>query len=228
MTVDERELNKFAQLASQWWDPKGQLKTLHHINPIRLEFISQHVSISDKRVLDLGCGGGILSEGMTKQGAQVVGIDREDNAIGVAREHAKNSGLNIDYQAMAIEDYDGGDFDVITCMEMLEHVPDPEHIIEQCAKRLKPQGWCFLSTLNRTVKAYSLAILGAEYLLNLLPRQTHDYQKFIKPSELARLLRQQGLELVALKGMAYNPLSQVASLCDDVSVNYLMAARRVD
>lgn len=227
MNVDQQELNKFAILAQQWWDIDGDLKTLHDINPARLQFIKSFCDLSEKSVLDVGCGGGILTEAMAREAHQVDGIDREESVIAVAKQHAVASKLTIAYRVEAIEQQTQV-YDVVTCMEMLEHVPDPALIIESCARAVKPGGWCFLSTINRSVKAYVTAILAAEYLLRILPRQTHDYKKFIKPSELAKSLRQHGLNLVAIKGLNYNPLSRGASLSHDVDVNYLVATQKLD
>lgn len=224
-TIDLQEVNKFAQLATQWWDLHGPLKTLHDINPIRLSFILSHGDLNDKRVLDVGCGGGILCEAMAKAGAYVTGIDAECDAIGAAQAHAQAQQLEINYQCMPVEEYEGELFDVVTCMEMLEHVQQPELVLEHCRRLLKPGGLLFLSTINRTAKAYASAIIAAEYVLRLLPRQTHDYTKFIKPSELSAIGRKLGLSLVEMKGMAYNPFTHDASLSDDVAVNYLMVLR---
>lgn len=222
-SIDPQEIAKFAHIAEEWWDKNGALKTLHDINPVRLEFIKHYLDIRGKRVLDVGCGGGILSESMAASGAQVTGIDAELSVIISARRHAEKQHLLIDYQCVAIEEYDAPAFDAITCMEMLEHVPEPGLVIEHCARLLKPGGFLLLSTINRTWKAFATAIVGAEYVLGLLPRQTHDYNKFIKPGELAALVRENGLDLSGLRGMAYNPLNRSASLQDSVAVNYLMS-----
>lgn len=224
-TIDKQELDKFAQHSAQWWDTEGPLKTLHDINSTRLDFISQHVKLSDIRVLDVGCGGGILCESMARRGAEVIGIDAEAEAIKAAKEHAQNNGLTVRYLCTPIEDYEDNAFDVITCMEMLEHVHRPEQVLHHCRRLLKPDGLLFLSTINRTPKAYASAIIAAEYVLNLLPKQTHDYEKFIKPSELAAMTRSYGFELIDLKGLHYNPIARTCALGDDVSVNYLMALR---
>jgi 2-polyprenyl-6-hydroxyphenyl methylase/3-demethylubiquinone-9 3-methyltransferase len=225
-TINSQEINKFAQHAKLWWDTEGPLKTLHDINGTRLDYISQHVSLTHTHVLDVGCGGGILCEAMAKVGAQVTGIDAESEAIRVAQDHAKNHDVNIDYFCTAVEAYEGPLFDVITCMEMLEHVQNPELVFNHCRRLLKPEGLLFVSTINRTIKAYASAIVAAEYLLNLLPRQTHDYNKFIKPSELLSMARSFGFQLVDMKGMDYNPFLRHASLGCDVKVNYLLALRR--
>ncbi|KTD35283.1 3-demethylubiquinone-9 3-methyltransferase [Legionella moravica] len=224
-TIDKQELDKFAQHAAQWWDTEGPLKTLHDINSTRLDFISQHVKLNDIRVLDVGCGGGILCESMARRGADVIGIDAEAEAIKAAEEHARNNGLSVRYLCTPIEDYEDNAFDVITCMEMLEHVHRPEQVLHHCRRLLKPDGLLFLSTINRTPKAYASAIIAAEYVLNLLPKQTHDYDKFIKPSELAAMTRSYGFDLIDLKGLHYNPIARTCALAADVSVNYLMALR---
>ena len=224
-TIDAQEVSKFAEHANHWWDPQGPLKTLHDINPLRLEFIAKYVDWQDLHILDVGCGGGLLSEGMALRGAHVIGIDVESEALETARAHAIMSNLKIDYLCEPIELYSAPKFDAITCLEMLEHVADPNLVIQHCARQLKPGGYLFLSTLNRTPKAYVTAIVAAEYIFSLLPRQTHDYKKFIKPSELAAFVRAAGLEVVDLQGMFYNPLTRIASLWSDVAVNYLMVAR---
>ncbi|MGQ3891032.1 bifunctional 2-polyprenyl-6-hydroxyphenol methylase/3-demethylubiquinol 3-O-methyltransferase UbiG [Legionella sp. CNM-4043-24] len=222
-SIDPQEIAKFAQIANEWWDTNGALKTLHDINPARLDFIRQYVDLRDKRVLDVGCGGGILSESMAACGAEVSGIDAEQSVIDCAIAHARETYPAINYQCVSLEDYQAEPFDAITCMEMLEHVPDPALVIEHCVRLLKPGGFLLLSTINRTWMAYATAIVGAEYLLGLLPRQTHDYNKFIKPGELAAQARRFGLDVVGLRGMSYNPLSRSASLQESVAVNYLMS-----
>jgi len=221
-TIDNQEVNKFNQHAKYWWDIKGPLKTLHDINNVRLEFIDKHLSLNNASILDVGCGGGVLAEGMAKLGAKVTGIDASNEAIQVAKEHAAQNHLTIDYECLPIEDYEHPGFDAITCMEMLEHVQNPEVVIEHCKRLLKPGGFLFLSTISRTLKAYASAILAAEYILGILPKQTHEYSKFIKPSELASMGRDVGLLIMDMKGLSYNPISRTASLCDDVSVNYLL------
>ncbi|MGQ3888264.1 bifunctional 2-polyprenyl-6-hydroxyphenol methylase/3-demethylubiquinol 3-O-methyltransferase UbiG [Legionella sp. CNM-1927-20] len=226
-SINELEVAKFAKLSTQWWDIEGDLKTLHDINPTRLAFIKSYTKLAEQTILDLGCGGGILSEALAREGALVTGIDAEHQAIEAAKEHANLNHLNINYVCMPIEDYEATPFDIITCMEMLEHVSDPHWVIKQCARLLKPGGLLFLSTINRTFKAYAAAIIAAEYLLGLLPKQTHDYDKFIKPAELAAMLRTEGFEVITLKGMTYNPLSRMASLQKSVSINYLMYCRKV-
>jgi len=222
-TIDTQEVNKFAQHAKQWWDMQGQLKTLHDINPTRVDFIMQHINLASLNVLDVGCGGGILCEAMAKYGAKVTGIDAECEAIEVAKAHAQKKQLSIDYYCTPVEAYERTGFDVITCMELLEHVQKPELVLQHCQRLLKPNGFLFVSTINRTLKAYASAIIAAEYVLKLLPRQTHDYNKFIKPSELLAMARSFDLKLVDMKGMNYNPILGTASLSSDVKVNYLLA-----
>lgn len=221
-TVDSQEIAKFAQHAAHWWDKEGPLKTLHDINPARLEFINQYCDSAHSTILDVGCGGGILCEAMAAQGAKVTGLDVEKEAIEAAKAHAKLSQLSINYVCSPLEDYDGQMFDVITCMEMLEHVQEPQLVINNCARLLKSGGYLFLSTINRTLKAYATVIVAAEYLLGLLPRQTHDFEKFIKPSELAAMTRAAGLEFLGGAGMSYNPLNHTARLQESVDVNYLI------
>jgi 2-polyprenyl-6-hydroxyphenyl methylase/3-demethylubiquinone-9 3-methyltransferase len=221
-TIDIQEVSKFDQHAKYWWDIKGPLRTLHDINAVRLEFIAKHMPLNNATILDVGCGGGILAEGMAKLGAQVTAIDASSAAIQVAKGHAEQNCLMIDYECMPIEEYEHHGFDAITCMEMLEHVQNPEVVIEHCKRLLKPGGLLFLSTISRTLKAYTSAIIGAEYILGLLPRQTHEYSKFIKPSELAAMGRAINLQVVDLKGLNYNPFLKTASLVDDVSINYLL------
>lgn len=222
-TVDPQELAKFAELAKQWWDVNGPLKTLHDINPTRLGFIQRYTDLNGLRVLDVGCGGGILSEAMAQQGAEVTGLDAEDASIETARQHAQDGHVAVHYICSPIEEYEGAPFDAITCMEMLEHVNHPEEVIRHCARLLKPGGYLFLSTINRTLKAYAAAIVAAEYLLKLLPRQTHDYNKFIKPGELAAMARRAGLDVVGLTGMDYNPFTRRSQCQDSVEVNYLLS-----
>ncbi|HTT07778.1 MAG TPA: bifunctional 2-polyprenyl-6-hydroxyphenol methylase/3-demethylubiquinol 3-O-methyltransferase UbiG [Gammaproteobacteria bacterium] len=227
--VDTGEIDKFAALSPGWWDDNGPFKTLHAINPVRLRFIEQHCPLAGKKVLDVGCGGGILSETMARAGAAVTGLDAAESAIAAAGTHATQSGLRIDYRCALLENVTNeyaGQFDVISCMELLEHVPDPARLVADCASVLRPGGWAFFSTLNRTARAYFLAVLGGEYLLNLLPHGTHDYRKFIRPSELARWARANHLELKALAGQDYNPFSNTAALSHDVGINYLAACVR--
>tara|TARA_R110001583_G_scaffold31978_4_gene109191 strand:- start:175141 stop:175845 length:705 start_codon:yes stop_codon:yes gene_type:complete len=229
LNADPAELQKFSDLAHRWWDPASEFKPLHEINPLRLNWIDDIASLAGKDVLDIGCGGGILSEGMASLGAAVTGIDLSEKALGVARLHLFESGQKVDYRLVSAEAFaeeSPARFDVVTCMEMLEHVPDPASTIGACAKLVKPGGHVFFSTLNRNLKAYALAIIGAEYLLKLLPRGTHEYAKFIKPSELSRYSRNAGLNPQTLTGMNYNPLTKVYSLGRDTDVNYLLHTRR--
>ena len=228
INVDPLELEKFSQLAHRWWDPGSEFKPLHEINPLRLDYIDRLADIKDKTVLDVGCGGGILSESMAVRGAKVTGIDLGDKALKVARLHLLETGQQVEYRKIAVETLateQPHHYDVVTCMEMLEHVPDPASIVTACARLVKPGGWVFFSTLNRNPKSYLFAIIGAEYMLNLLPRGTHEYTKFIKPSELARMARAAGLGTGEITGMTYNPLTKVYALEPDSSVNYIMAFR---
>lgn len=226
---DPKEIEKFSQLAHMWWDASGPCKPLHDINPLRMGFVNEHTELKDKQVLDLGCGGGILSETLTKAGAHVTAIDLSEEAITAAKQHARESNLPIDYRVESVEALAKSNpqsFDVITCMEMLEHVPDPAAILKSCVTLLKPDGDLFLSTLNRSLKSYVQAILGAEYLLRLLPVGTHDYAKFIKPSELANWLRTEQLDIKAIQNLDYNPLSKEYRLTTHQNpVNYLVHAR---
>ena len=222
---DAAELNKFSELAHKWWDKTSEFKPLHEINPLRLNYIDNVASLKDKTVLDVGCGGGILSESMAEKGAKVTGIDLGEKALKVAQLHSLDSGVTVDYQLIAAEqlaEQQPASFDVVTCLEMLEHVPDPASVVAACAKLVKPGGHVFFSTINRNPKAYLFAVIGAEYVLNMLPRGTHDYAKFIKPSELASWMRSADLSLVGQTGMSYNPLTKHYWLDSDVSVNYLM------
>lgn len=229
--VDAAEVAKFEALASRWWDPQSEFKPLHDINPLRLDFIDARSGLAGKCVLDVGCGGGILSESMAHRGAKVTGIDLGEAPLGVARLHAEESGVEIDYRNISVEalaDEQPGQFDIITCMEMLEHVPDPASVIRACSQLVRPGGYVFFSTLNRTPKSYAFAILGAEYVLRLLPRGTHDYAKFIRPSEMAAWSRTSGLEVREQTGLTYNPLTRRYRLVvNDVSVNYMMYCRKV-
>jgi len=227
--ADPIELEKFSQLAHKWWDPNSEFKPLHDINPLRLGYIDRHAGLSGKAVLDVGCGGGILSESMASLGAIVTGIDLSDKALQVAKLHLLESNNKVSYRKISVEDLateQRAYYDVVTCLEMLEHVPDPRSVISACAKLVKPGGWVFFSTLNRNPKSYLFAVIGAEYVLNLLPRGTHDYAKFIKPSELAQSCRNAGLTLVELIGMSYNPLTNIYSLGKDTDVNYIISCRR--
>lgn len=226
--VSAQELDKFSHLANDWWDPNGPCRPLHAINPARLQFISDRCDLNSTQVLDIGCGGGILTEALARRGALVTGIDANVDLIEVARSHALDHKLNIHYESTLAENFatdHSKQFDVITCMELLEHVPDPNSLIQACAALLKPGGHCFFSTLNRTLKAYCLAIVGAEIVLKLLPRHTHEYEKFIRPSELKTALEQAGLKLQDLSGLYYNPILKQTRLTQDVSVNYLAHAR---
>jgi len=227
--ADPLELEKFSQLAHRWWDPNSEFKPLHEINPLRLDYINRIAPLSGKTVLDVGCGGGILAESMAALGAQVTGIDLGDKALQVAKLHLLESGLQVNYRNIAVEDLAAeqpGHYDVVTCMELLEHVPDPESTVQACAQLVKPGGHVFFSTLNRNPKSYLFAVIGAEYLLKLLPRGTHDYDKFIKPSELAQYCRNVGLNVNDITGMSYHPLYKTYSLGRDTDVNYLFACRR--
>jgi 2-polyprenyl-6-hydroxyphenyl methylase / 3-demethylubiquinone-9 3-methyltransferase len=227
--VDPAELEKFSQLAHRWWDPNSEFKPLHDINPLRLDYINRITPLSGKTVLDVGCGGGILSESMAGLGARVTGIDLGDKPLRVAKLHLLESGQHVDYRKIAVEDLAGeqpGHYDVVTCMEMLEHVPDPSSTVRACSQLVKPGGHVFFSTLNRNPKSYLFAVIGAEYLLNLLPRGTHDYARFIKPSELAQFCRNANLNVADITGMSYNPISKVYSLGKNTDVNYIFACRR--
>ncbi|TDO13859.1 MULTISPECIES: bifunctional 2-polyprenyl-6-hydroxyphenol methylase/3-demethylubiquinol 3-O-methyltransferase UbiG [Halomonas] len=228
--VDRAEIAKFEALAERWWDPHGEFKPLHDINPLRLDFIDARAGLAGRRVLDVGCGGGILAEAMAHRGAEVTGIDLGEAPLAVARQHARTSRVSVEYRHVSVErmaEAHPGEFDVVTCLEMLEHVPDPASVVQACATLVKPAGQVFFSTLNRTPKAYALAVLGAEYLLGLLPRGTHDYRRFIRPSELASWCREAGLDVREQNGLVFHPLSRRYALSTrDVSVNYLMHCRR--
>ncbi|MDP1957272.1 MAG: bifunctional 2-polyprenyl-6-hydroxyphenol methylase/3-demethylubiquinol 3-O-methyltransferase UbiG [Rhodocyclaceae bacterium] len=227
--VDPQEIAKFSELAHRWWDPNSEFKPLHDINPLRLAWIDRCVGLAGKRVLDVGCGGGLLTEGMAGCGASVTGIDLSEKALGVARLHLLESGRTVDYRLVSAEALAAeapASFDAVTCLEMLEHVPDPASTIAACAALVKPGGQVFFSTINRNPKAYLFAVIGAEYILNLLPKGTHDYAKFLRPAELARFARQAGLDVTEVIGMSYNPLTQTYKLGNDASVNYLVRTAR--
>lgn len=226
-TTDPREIARFAQHADQWWQPDGAFKTLHDINPTRLDWICKYIIPKNLKMLDIGCGGGILTEGLAKLGANITGLDVEEHALKTARAHAKASNLSIQYVCEPVELFNGGPFDAITCLEMLEHVEDPNLVIHSAAALLKPGGFLFLSTVNRTAKAYATVILGAEYILSLLPRQTHSFERFIRPSELAASVRQIGLDVVGVTGLDYHPFSRKSVLIEScVDVNYLLVAQK--
>ena len=229
MNADELELQKFSALAHRWWDPNSEFKPLHDINPLRLNYIEAHAQIAGKKVIDIGCGGGILSESMAARGANVTGIDLGEKPLKVAKLHLLETGQKVDYRLIAAEALAAEQpeqYDVVSCMEMLEHVPDPASIVRACAQLVKPGGYVFFSTINRNLKSYLFAVIGAEYFLKLLPRGTHDYVKFIKPSELARFCRDAGLTVNEVIGMTYNPLSKIYALGPDTAVNYLLATRK--
>ena len=230
VNADPAELAKFSELAHRWWDPESEFAPLHQINPLRLEWIHQMAPLAGKRALDVGCGGGILADAMARKGAEVLGIDLSTKALKVAQLHALEADTpNIRYREVSTEALAAempGQFDVVTCMEMLEHVPDPASVVQACATLAKPGGWVFFSTLNRNPKSFLFAIVGAEYVLNLLPRGTHEWRKFIRPSELTRFCREAGLDVVEPKGMEYNPLTRRYWLSGDTSVNYLLATRK--
>lgn len=230
LNADPAELAKFSDLAHHWWDPESEFKPLHQINPLRLDWIHALADLNQKRVLDVGCGGGILADSMARKGADVTGIDLASKSLRVAQLHALETGTpNIQYREVSVEalaQEQPASFDVVTCMEMLEHVPDPGSVVRACAELVKPDGWVFFSTLHRSAKAFMLAIVGAEYVLNMLPRGTHEYAKMIRPSELAASCREAGLDLVGTKGMEYNPITQRYALTTDISVNYMLAARK--
>ncbi|WP_373981429.1 bifunctional 2-polyprenyl-6-hydroxyphenol methylase/3-demethylubiquinol 3-O-methyltransferase UbiG [Achromobacter sp. JD417] len=230
VNADQAEIDKFSALASRWWDPESEFKPLHAINPLRLEWIQECAgSLAGRKVLDVGCGGGILSEAMARSGAEVTGIDLAEKSLKIARLHGLESGVKVEYRKVPVEELAAeqpGQYDVVTCMEMLEHVPDPASIVRACSTLVKPGGWVFFSTLNRNTKSFVFAIIGAEYVLRLLPRGTHTYDQFIKPSELSAAARGAALEPVSMRGMEYNPITQIYSLSSDTSVNYLMATRK--
>ena len=226
---DPSEIQKFSELAHRWWDPTSEFRPLHEINPLRLKWINARVPLAGKNVIDIGCGGGVLSESMAKKGAKVTGIDLSEKALKVADLHSLESGVEVRYKHIAAEDIaqeEPGQFDVVTCMEMPEHVPDPASIVRAAAALVKPGGHLFFSTLNRNPKSYLFAVIGAEYILRMLPRGTHDYGKFITPAELSQFVRQAGLQVDGLKGLTYNPLTKIYSLNSDTSVNYMVACTK--
>lgn len=228
INADPLELEKFSQLAHRWWDPNSEFKPLHEINPLRTDYIEELAGLEGKTVLDVGCGGGILTEAMASRGANVTGIDLTDKALKVAKLHLLESGQQVEYRKITAESLakeQPQHYDIVTCLEMLEHVPDPMSVIAACAKLVKPGGWVFFSTINRNPKSYLFAIIGAEYILKLLPRGTHEYANFIKPSELARMARKAGLSEEKLTGLTYNPFTKVYALEPDTDVNYIMAYR---
>ncbi|MDH5356952.1 MAG: bifunctional 2-polyprenyl-6-hydroxyphenol methylase/3-demethylubiquinol 3-O-methyltransferase UbiG [Gammaproteobacteria bacterium] len=224
--IDPLEIEKFQSIASRWWDRESEFKPLHDINPLRVDYILQHAGdLTGKKILDIGCGGGILAEALAENGAIVTGIDMAEMSLKVAKMHLHESGYDIDYQKIPVEEFardNTAEFDVVTCLEMLEHVPDPASIVNAAASMLKPDGDLFFSTINRNPKAFALAIIGAEYVLNMLPKGTHEYKKFIKPSELARVVRANRLDVIDTTGMTYNPITKHYKLGSDIDVNYLM------
>jgi 2-polyprenyl-6-hydroxyphenyl methylase / 3-demethylubiquinone-9 3-methyltransferase len=227
--VDAQEIQKFSDLAHRWWDPTSEFKPLHEINPLRLEWINGIAPLAGKTVIDVGCGGGILAESMAKKGAKVTGIDLSEKALKVADLHGLESGIQVRYEKIAAEDMaarEPAQYDIVTCMEMLEHVPDPASVIQACQRMVKPGGHVFFSTLNRNLTSYLFAVIGAEYLLQLLPKGTHDYAKFITPAELSQAIRNAGLQVNSIRGMSYNPLTKIYSLNNDTKVNYLVACTR--
>jgi 2-polyprenyl-6-hydroxyphenyl methylase / 3-demethylubiquinone-9 3-methyltransferase len=229
INVDHAEVNKFEELAARWWDPHSEFKPLHEINPLRLAYIDRLAPLAGKKVLDVGCGGGILSESMALKGARVTGIDMGEAPLQVARLHLLESGLEIEYERIPVERLAAeqpASFDVVTCMEMLEHVPDPASVVEACSRLVRPGGHVIFSTINRNPKSYLFAIIGAEYLLRLLPRGTHDFAKFIRPSELSRWIRETPLQSIDMTGLGYNPLTREYSLGSDVDVNYMIATEK--
>lgn len=229
MNADPAELEKFSQLASRWWDPHGEFRPLHEINPLRLDWIDSRAHLAGKRVLDVGCGGGILAEAMAGRGARVTGIDLAEKPLRVAELHLLQSKAQVTYEQVSTDEYaerHAGEFDVVTCMELLEHVPDPGSMVAACTRLVRPGGQVFFSTINRNPKSYLFAVIGAEYILRLLPKGTHDYQRFIKPSELSRFARDSGLRVAELIGMTYNPLTQRYRLESDCDVNYLLRCVR--
>jgi 2-polyprenyl-6-hydroxyphenyl methylase/3-demethylubiquinone-9 3-methyltransferase len=229
VNLDPAEVDKFNRLAHRWWDPAGEFRPLHDINPLRLEWIAGHAALAGAAVLDVGCGGGILAEAMARRGARVTGIDLSDKALRVAELHLHESGLGVNYQKSSVEDFaavHAGEFDVVTCMELLEHVPQPASMVAACARLARPGARVFFSTINRNPKSYLFAVVGAEYVLGLLPKGTHDYMRFIKPSELSRWSRAAGLRSEEMIGMTYNPVTRRYRLGSDCDVNYLLCCSR--
>lgn len=229
--VDQKELDKFSQLADEWWNPNGEFHPLHSLNPVRLDYINHYYPIENKQVLDVGCGGGILSESMALQSAQVTAIDLAEKSLQIARTHAAQHNVNINYQCITVEtlaETQPETFNVVTCMEMLEHVPDPQSIVSAIGKLVKPGGWVFFSTLNRTAKSYVLAVIGAEYILGLLRKGTHDYKRFIRPSELTHMAHHNQLQLINIQGVTYQPFMRQAKLSTDTSINYMMALQKTE
>ena len=229
MNADPLEIQKFSELAHRWWDPTSEFRPLHEINPLRLEWINARAPLAGRKVIDIGCGGGILAESMARKGADVTGIDLSDKALKVADLHSLESGVTVRYKLIAAEQMaaeEAGQYDVVTCMEMLEHVPDPAAIVKAAAALVKPGGKIFFSTLNRNPKSWLFAIVGAEYLLRMLPKGTHDYAKFITPAELSQFAREAGLQVDGLKGLGYNPLTKIYALNQDTDVNYMVACSR--
>lgn len=224
--VDSREVNKFSRISEEWWNVDGKFKPLHDMNPTRLEFIHKHVgALTGKKILDVGCGGGILTEALAKENAHLTGLDMSDEALDVAKQHAADNNLTIRYIKNSIEDYAAEEkeqYDVITCLELLEHVPDPASVVKSCSVLLKPDGHLFFSTINRNVKAYLLAIVGAEYIMQMLPKGTHEYKKLIRPSELDSWARQAHLKLNSIEGISYNPFNKQFALSDDLGINYIV------
>lgn len=226
----QEEINKFNDMAHEWWNTDGALKTLHHINPIRLDFVKKYANLKSANVIDVGCGGGIFAESLAKEGADVTAIDLAPQSIEIAKLHLYESNLSINYECIEIGEkakHSASSFDILTCMEMLEHVPSPEYIIAECAKLLKDDGIAFFSTLNRNITSYALGVIAAEYLLNLVPKGTHDYNKFITPAELRQMLKKYGFEIIAINGMGYNPFTGVANLNNNTKINYLVACRKI-
>ncbi|TAN48362.1 MAG: bifunctional 2-polyprenyl-6-hydroxyphenol methylase/3-demethylubiquinol 3-O-methyltransferase UbiG [Methylococcaceae bacterium] len=227
--VHAHEIHKFGSQAARWWDPDGEFKTLHAVNPLRLQYIQRHASLSGQKVVDVGCGGGILSEALARQGADTLGIDLAEELLDIADLHGLESGVQVGYRKISVEALAAeqpGCFDLVTCMEMLEHVPNPESVVRACATLVKPGGVVFFSTLNKTLKAYLLAIVAAEYVLRMIPKGTHEYDTFIPPAQLGTYARHAGLELQGMAGIGYNPLTRGFFLCDDVSINYLAVFRK--